>query len=109
MQPRQNRARLRPRARGFDRGIEREKVCLSGDIPDQVDDFSDLLNRIGEPGHVFVCRLRFHNRMRCDLRGPTYLTSDFTNRRDKLFGGTRRGDHVGGRLVRCLHGTGGTI
>lgn len=49
MQPRQNRARLRPRARGFDRGIEREKVCLSGDIPDQVDDFSDQLNRIGEP------------------------------------------------------------
>ena len=91
------------RARGFNRGIERKQICLPRNVADQVDDFADLLNRLGEASHMLVDRLRLGDGMRGNFGSLIDLTPDFADRSDQLFGGPGSGDHIGGRLVRRLH------
>ncbi len=45
-------------ARGFDRGVEREQVGLSGYALDELDDVVDLLRRLGEAADDVIGRLR---------------------------------------------------
>src|SRR4029079_7401385 len=67
------------RACGFDRSIERKQICLPGNVSDQVDDFDDLLNCLGETGHMLVGGLSFGDAMRRDLRSLADLTSNLAD------------------------------
>ncbi len=97
------------RARRLDGGIKRQQIGLSRDTADQTHDLIDLLDCIRELRHVLVRRLRFDTRMRRDFSGLADLTADFSDRRDQLFSGTRRGNHVCRRFVRRQRGTGGAV
>ena len=68
------------RARGLDRGVERQEIGLPGDILNHFDDIADLLRGIGQRRHLARGRLRFVD---CDadhIVGLLDLACDFTDR-----------------------------
>jgi hypothetical protein len=91
-------------ARGLDGGIERQKISLPGDIADQFDDIADLLRARRKPGNFGVGFAGFRRRHADDVAGVAELTADFGDRMGQFVGRDRRCFHVGGGLVKSLHG-----
>ncbi len=88
----------------FDRGIERQKIGLAGDVLDEFDDVADPLRNIGERGDVLIGRCGVGGGAAHDTARLIELAADLLDRHRKL--GRRRGGglDIAGGFVRAVHG-----
>ena len=72
--------------RRFDGRVEGEKICLPGDVLDQLDDVTDLLRGLCKPRVFIVCRFRLAHRVADDCCGLGQLLIDFCDRCRQFLG-----------------------
>ena len=99
-----------PRARRLDGGVEREQICLLGDVVDQLQDLADLLRAIAERERAFGNRLDLgaHVVHRLagslgDLGDRPHVVGERRRRRGQLFDRCRALRHRGGLLAGRRH------
>ena len=80
--------------------VQGKKVCLPGDGADQLNDISDLLCCLSEPGTFVVRCLSLGNGVAHDRLGLVQLLIDFRDRGQQFFGGGGNLRNIGRGLVR---------
>jgi len=71
-------------ARGFNGGVQREKVRLAGDLVDKGDDIADLVGGIGQRADLIGGAIGLDDCSGCNTGGFRDLPGDFANGRGEF-------------------------